>query len=180
MMFKMFIWTQVFLKFMTIILGIDPGTNITGFGLIKLEDNKFTYVHHDIIKTGLKNKYTTKLAMINEATHNIIDKYNPSHVAIESVFFSVNAGTAIKLGQARGAAVCACSRSGLEVFEYSPRTVKMVVTSNGASDKDQLQKKVKSILKIRRKLEIDASDALGVAICHAITYINNPDNVKSI
>ena len=101
-------------------------------------------------------------------------------MAIESVFFSVNAGTAIKLGQARGAAICACSRAALEVFEYSPRTVKMVVTTSGASDKEQLQKKVKSILKIRRKLEIDASDALGVAICHAMTYMDNPDNVKSI
>ena len=165
---------------MTIILGIDPGTNITGFGLIKIIDNNFTYVHHAVIKTGLKNKYTTKLALINEATNNIIDEYNPSHVAIESVFFSVNAGTAIKLGQARGAAICACSRAALEVFEYSPRTVKMVVTASGASDKEQLQKKVKNILKIRRKLEIDASDALGVAICHAMTYIDNPDNVKSI
>ena len=165
---------------MTIILGIDPGTNITGFGLIKLEDNNFTYIHHAIIKTGLKNKYTTKLALINEATHNIIDEYKPSHVAIESVFFSVNAGTAIKLGQARGAAICACSRAALEVFEYSPRTVKMVVTTSGASDKEQLQKKVKSILKIRRKLEIDASDALGVAICHAMTYMDNPDSIKSI
>ena len=165
---------------MTIILGIDPGTNITGFGLIKLEDNNLTYMYHSIIKTGLKNKYTTKLALINEATNNIIDEYNPSHVAIESVFFSVNAGTAIKLGQARGAAICACSRAALEVFEYSPRTVKMVVTTSGSSDKEQLQKKVKNILKIRRKLEIDASDALGVAICHAMTYIDNPDNVKSI
>ena len=165
---------------MTIILGIDPGTNITGFGLIKLIDNNFTYVHHAVIKTGLKNKYTTKLGLINEATNSIIDEYSPSHVAIESVFFSVNAGTAIKLGQARGAAICACSRAALEVFEYSPRTVKMVVTTSGASDKEQLQKKVKNILKIRRKLEIDASDALGVAICHAMTYIDNPDNVKSI
>ena len=165
---------------MTIILGIDPGTNITGFGLIKLIDNNFTYVHHAVIKTGLKNKYTTKLGLINEATNSIIDEYSPSHVAIESVFFSVNAGTAIKLGQARGAAICACSRAALEVFEYSPRTVKMVVTTSGASDKEQLQKKVKNILKIRRKLEIDASDALGVAICHAMTYIGNPNNVKSI
>ncbi len=165
---------------MTIILGIDPGTNITGFGLIKLIDNNFTYVHHAVIKTGLKNKYTTKLGLINEATNSIIDEYSPSHVAIESVFFSVNAGTAIKLGQARGAAICACSRAALEVFEYSPRTVKMVVTTSGASDKEQLQKKVKNILKIRRKLEIDASDALGVAICHAMTYIDNPNNVKSI
>ena len=86
---------------MTIILGIDPGTNITGYGIIKISvDAKITYVHHGIIKTGLKNRYTTKLAMINEATTNITDEYQPDHVAIESVFFSVNAGTAIKLGQA--------------------------------------------------------------------------------
>ena len=165
---------------MTIVLGIDPGTNITGFGIVKIETGKLTYLHHSVIKTGLKNKYTTKLAMINEATNKIIDEYTPSHVAIESVFFSVNAGTAIKLGQARGAAVCACSRMGLEVFEYSPRTVKMIVTDNGASDKDQLQKKVKNILNIRRKLEIDASDALGVAICHGMTLMNEPEKLKSI
>ena len=73
---------------MTIILGIDPGTNITGFGLINIsEDSKISYIHHEIIKTGLKNKYTTKLAMINEATSDIINKHNPAHVAIESVFF---------------------------------------------------------------------------------------------
>mgnify|MGYP001276349195 CR=1 FL=1 len=165
---------------MTIILGIDPGTNITGFGIIGISSNKVKYIHHSIIKTGLKNKYTTKLAMINEATNSIIDEYKPMHVAIESVFFSVNAGTAIKLGQARGAAVCACSRLGLEVFEYSPRSVKMIVTGSGASDKDILQKEVKKILKIRRKLEIDASDALGVAICHGMTLTDHPENLKSI
>ena len=102
---------------MTIILGIDPGTNITGYGLIDISSGLIKYIHHSIIKTGLKNKYTTKLALINEETNNIIDKYKPTHVAIESVFFSVNAGTAIKLGQARGAAISACSRLGLEVFE---------------------------------------------------------------
>ncbi|MEC7864588.1 MAG: crossover junction endodeoxyribonuclease RuvC [Pseudomonadota bacterium] len=166
---------------MTIILGIDPGTNITGFGLIKIsEDSKISYIHHEIIKTGLKNKYTTKLAMINEATSDIISKHNPAHVAIESVFFSVNAGTAIKLGQARGAAICACSRQSLEIYEYSPRRVKMVVTTDGGADKEQLQKKVKSILNIRRKLEIDASDALGVAICHGMTLNNDPDSLKVI
>tara|TARA_Y100000741_G_scaffold84601_1_gene62250 strand:+ start:22 stop:519 length:498 start_codon:yes stop_codon:yes gene_type:complete len=165
---------------MTTILGIDPGTNITGFGIIRIDSGSIKYLHHCVVKTGLKNKYTTKLAMINEATNNIIDEYTPSHVAIESVFFSVNAGTAIKLGQARGAAVCACSRLGLEVFEYSPRTVKMIVTDNGASDKEQLQKKVKNILKIRRKLEIDASDALGIAICHGMTLMNEPEKLKSI
>ena len=105
------------------ILGIDPGTNITGFGIIDFEKNQFNYIHHSIIKTGLKNKYTTKLAILNEATENILNQFSPHHVAVESVFFSVNAGTAIKLGQARGAAICACSRKGIEIFEYSPRTV---------------------------------------------------------
>ena len=166
---------------MTIILGIDPGTNITGYGVIKVSsDAKISYIYHGIIKTGLKNRYTTKLAMINETTTNIIHEYKPDHVAIESVFFSVNAGTAIKLGQARGAAVCACGREALEIYEYSPRRVKMIVTADGASDKEQLQKKVKSILNIRRKLQIDASDALGVAICHGMTLLNDPDSLKII
>ena len=166
---------------MTIILGIDPGTNITGFGIIEIsKDERISYLYHEIIKTGLKNKYTTKLAMINEATSEIIRNYKPHHVAIESVFFSVNAGTAIKLGQARGAAICACAREELDIYEYSPRRVKMIVTTDGAADKQQLQKKVKSILKIRRKLEIDASDALGVAICHGMTLLNEPDSLKII
>ena len=87
----------------------------------------------------------------------------------------MNAGTAIKLGQARGAAICACSRKGIEIFEYSPRKVKNMVTTNGAADKDLLQKEVKKKLNIRRKLEIDASDALGVAICHALMLTENQD-----
>ena len=157
------------------ILGIDPGTNITGFGIIGFENNQFSYIHHSIVKTGLKNKYTTKLAILNEATENILNQFSPQHVAVESVFFSVNAGTAIKLGQARGAAICACSRKGIEIFEYSPRKVKNMVTSNGAADKDLLQKEVKKKLNIRRKLEIDASDALGVAICHALMLTENQD-----
>ena len=157
------------------ILGIDPGTNITGFGIIGFEKNQFNYIHHSIVKTGLKNKYTTKLAILNEATENILNQFSPDHVAVESVFFSVNAGTAIKLGQARGAAICACSRKGIEIFEYSPRKVKNMVTSNGAADKDLLQKEVKKKLNIRRKLEVDASDALGVAICHALMLTENQD-----
>ena len=100
------------------ILGIDPGTNITGFGLIELSGSKFKYIHHSILKTGLKNKYTQKLSKINYETERVIAEFKPDHVAIESVFFSVNAATAIKLGQSRGAAVCACSRADLEIFEY--------------------------------------------------------------
>ena len=162
------------------ILGIDPGTNITGFGLISLSGTKFKYLHHSIIKTGLKNKYTTKLSIINSETERIIEEFKPNHVAIESVFFSVNAATAIKLGQSRGAAVCACSRANLEIFEYSPRRVKMLVTENGASDKEVVRDDVKKILKIRRNLEIDASDALAVAISHGKSMLDEGVELKSV
>ncbi|MDC0414959.1 crossover junction endodeoxyribonuclease RuvC [Gammaproteobacteria bacterium] len=165
---------------MPIILGIDPGTNITGYGIINSENNQLSYLHHEIIKTGLKNLYTTKLSLINKNTQRLIDLYKPDEIALESVFFSVNAGTAIKLGQARGAALSACSGDERLIYEYSPRRVKMIITGNGAADKDELQKFVKRKLKIRRKLEIDASDALGVALCHGITRIDSPDELKSI
>ena len=162
------------------ILGIDPGTNITGYGLITLSSSKLKYLHHSIVKTGLKNKYTTKLSKINLETERIIREFEPNHVAIESVFFSVNAATAIKLGQSRGAAVCACSRANLEIFEYSPRRVKMLVTESGASDKEVVRNQVKKILKIRRNLEIDASDALAVAISHGKSILDKEVEIESV
>ena len=162
------------------ILGIDPGTNITGYGLITLSSSKLKYLHHSIVKTGLKNKYTTKLSKINLETERIIRKFEPNHVAIESVFFSVNAATAIKLGQSRGAAVCACSRANLKIFEYSPRRVKMLVTESGASDKEVVRNQVKKILKIRHNLEIDASDALAVAISHGKSILDKEVDIESV
>ena len=165
---------------MSIILGIDPGTNITGYGVIRADNENLVYLHHEILKTGLKNKYTTKLSLIHENTQRIIKEFKPHEIALESVFFSVNAATAIKLGQARGAAISACSGNNMEIYEYSPRRVKMILTGNGAADKEELQKFVKRKLHIRRKLEIDASDALGVAMCHGLTKYNSPDDLKSI
>ena len=124
--------------------------------------------------------YTVKLSLIYDNTKRLIEQYKPDDIALESVFFSVNAGTAIKLGQARGAALSACSGELRNVYEYSPRRVKMIITGNGAADKDELQKFVKRKLRIRRKLEIDASDALGVALCHGITSIDSPEEIKAI
>ena len=165
---------------MTVILGIDPGTNITGYGIIKLEESKTTYLHHEILKTGLKNMYTVKLSLIYDNTKRLIEKYKPDDIALESVFFSVNAGTAIKLGQARGAALSACSGKHRNIYEYSPRRVKMIITGNGAADKAEVQKYVKKKLRLRRKLEEDASDALGVALCHGVTSTETPDDIKPI
>ena len=165
---------------MTVILGIDPGTNITGYGIIKLEESKPTYLHHEILKTGLKNMYTLKLSLIYDNTKRLIEQYKPDDIALESVFFSVNAGTAIKLGQARGAALSACSGDQRHIYEYSPRRVKMIITGNGAADKMEVQKFVKRKLRLRRKLEEDASDALGVALCHGVTSTDIPDDIKPI
>ena len=165
---------------MTVILGIDPGTNITGYGIIKLEESNPTYLHHEILKTGLKNMYTLKLSLIYDNTKRLIEQYKPDDIALESVFFSVNAGTAIKLGQARGAALSACSGKHRNIYEYSPRRVKMIITGNGAADKKEVQKCVKRKLRLRRKLEEDASDALGVALCHGVTSTDIPDDIKPI
>ena len=165
---------------MTRILGIDPGTNITGIGIIETNSSTMKYIHHEILKTGLKNKYSVKLAFIHTAIQRIIIEYQPQQIAIESVFFSVNAATAIKLGQARGAALTACSMNDREIYEYTPRRIKLVISGSGASDKIELQKKVKKILNLRRKLELDASDALAVALCHAITLRENPETISSI
>ena len=159
---------------MTVILGIDPGTNITGYGIIKLEESKPTYLHHEILKTGLK------LSLIYDNTKRLIEQYKPDDIALESVFFSVNAGTAIKLGQARGAALSACSGEHRNIYEYSPRRVKLIITGNGAADKMEVQKFVKRKLRLRRKLEEDASDALGVALCHGVTSTDTPDDIKPI
>ena len=163
---------------MTRILGIDPGTNITGLGVVDINGSDIKYIHHQTLKTGIKNKYSAKLATIHVAVNKIILEYKPEEIAIESVFFSVNAATAIKLGQARGAARSACSINNCNIFEYSPRRVKLVIAGHGATDKNELQKKVKKILNIRRKLDVDASDALAVAICHGITSKENPENLK--
>ena len=165
---------------MTRILGIDPGTNITGLGIIETNGSAINYIYHEILKTGIKNKYSIKLASIHTTVNKIILEYQPNQVAIESVFFSVNAATAIKLGQARGAALTACGINNCDIYEYTPRRVKLVISGSGASDKIQLQKKVKKILNIRRKLEIDASDALAVAICHGMTIKENPESISSI
>ena len=165
---------------MTVILGIDPGTNITGYGIIKLNENRLSYIHHEILKTGLKNRYTTKLSLIYMNTRRLIREYKPNHIALESVFFSVNAATAIKLGQARGAALCVCSGNDRDVYEYSPRRVKMIITGNGAADKKEVQKYVKRKLRLRRKLEEDASDALAVALCHGITSLDKQEVINSI
>lgn len=153
---------------MALILGIDPGSRITGYGIVEHVGAKFSYVGSGCIRTpntGLADKLDTIFAGISE----IILQYQPENFAIEQVFMAHNPDSALKLGQARGAAIVAASQAKLPVFEYSARQIKQAVVGSGAADKAQVQHMVQHILKLTGKPQADAADALAVAICHGNT-----------
>ena len=153
---------------MAVILGIDPGSRVTGFGLIISNGNKLEYVNSGCIKTQTK-LLPERLKIIFDQLCGVIECHQPKQAAIEEVFMGKNASSALKLGQARGAAMVACLSFDLSLSEYSARKVKQAVVGAGAADKTQVNHMVKALLKIKDNLEEDAADALAVAICHANT-----------
>ncbi|MDB3992934.1 crossover junction endodeoxyribonuclease RuvC [Gammaproteobacteria bacterium] len=153
---------------MAVILGIDPGSRVTGFGLIISHGNKLEYVNSGCIKTQTK-LLPERLKIIFDQLCGVIECHQPEQAAIEEVFMGKNASSALKLGQARGAAMVACLSFDLSLSEYSARKVKQAVVGAGAADKAQVNHMVKALLKIRDNLAEDAADALAVAICHANT-----------
>ena len=153
---------------MTVILGIDPGSRVTGFGLIISHGNKLEYVNSGCIKTQTK-LLPERLKIIFDQLCGVIECHQPEQAAIEEVFMGNNARSALKLGQARGAAMVACLSFDLSLSEYSARKVKQAVVGAGAADKAQVNHMVKALLKIKDNLAEDAADALAVAICHANT-----------
>ncbi len=155
---------------MAIILGVDPGSRITGFGIIKSDGNKYEYVASGVIRTPNK-EFPERLHQIFTDLSEVIIQHQPEQSAIEDVFMHVNPRGALKLGQARGAAIAAMTNQDLPVAEYSPRTIKQAIVGYGAATKDQVQHMVKLLLNIGGDLQEDASDALAVAICHANTGV---------
>lgn len=153
---------------MTRILGIDPGSRTTGYAIIEGDGNHHVHVTHGCIRTG-EATFPQRLGQIFSGVTEIIAKFSPQEVAIEDVFVSKNAASALKLGQARGAAICAAVSAGCPVFEYTPREVKLSVVGKGSADKQQVQHMVRVMLRLQSKLQMDASDALGIAITHAHT-----------
>lgn len=153
---------------MAVILGIDPGSRVTGFGLIISNGNKLEYVNSGCIKTQTK-LLPERLKIIFDQLCGVIESYQPEQAAIEEVFMGKNASSALKLGQARGAAMVACLSFDLNLSEYSARKVKQAVVGAGGADKAQVNHMVKALLKIEDNLVEDAADALAVAICHANT-----------
>ncbi len=149
------------------ILGIDPGSRLTGYGIIESDRGELHFVSCGVIKTSQKYPFSHRLNEIFEGINEVIQLHEPSVSAIEDVFVSKNARSALKLGQARGAAVVAMMQNGLRVYDYNPKMVKQAVAGYGQAEKGQVQNMVKAILGLSGSPSSDAADALAVAICHA-------------
>lgn len=175
-------------------LGIDPGSIICGYGVIEKEGNSLSVIEYGVIKAKKKNEdFPLRLKHIFERISVVISRALPDESAFESMFYSKNAQTLIKLSQARAAAMIATTMKEIPIIEYAPREVKKSITGNGNASKEQVQYMVKAILKIDETPEFfDSTDALSIAICHAYNrdkkgksstwadFIkNNPDRIKS-
>ncbi|QJC37097.1 crossover junction endodeoxyribonuclease RuvC [Enterobacteriaceae endosymbiont of Donacia vulgaris] len=156
---------------MTIILGIDPGSRITGYGLIKTFKNKIIYIDSGCIFTLKIKDFPTRLKIIYKDINKIIKKFKPDIFAIEQVFMSKNANSALKLGHARSAAIVSAVNNNLTIFEYSASTVKMTVAGIGNAKKKQVQDTIFTLLKLPYYPQQDAADALAIAITHSRKYL---------
>lgn len=148
------------------ILGIDPGSSSTGFGLVRSDGGDLFHVHHSQVSLSSKKTTAQKLSRLYHATMEIVQEYNPDQVAVEGIFYGCNVKSMIVLGQARGAAMVAVANKGLEISEYPPTVVKQSVVGYGKASKAQVQQMVAVILNQQMVRGEHAADALAVAICH--------------
>ena len=157
------------------IFGIDPGSRITGFGCIDVVDRNISYVASGTIKVS-HHRFPLNLKFLFLHTRELMEKYHPDECAIEQVFVAKNPSSAIKLGQARGALLCAMMMQSTQVAEYAARSIKQAVVGNGGASKQQVQFMVQAILNLPKQSQPDAADALAIAICHA--HVRNAATAK--
>lgn len=151
-----------------IILGVDPGTAITGYGLIRDLGNKIEVIEYGCIRTSPKSCLANRLRKINEELEKLIRNYQPQVAAVEDLFFNKNVRTALAVGQARGVVLLTAAKAGVEVREYTPLQVKQALVGYGRAEKHQVQYMVKMLLSLEEAPEPDdVADALAIAICHA-------------
>lgn len=162
-----------------IILGIDPGYAILGYGVISAEKDKFTVVDCGVIETNTTMSFPERLERLYAGTCALIERFKPDHAAFEELFFYRNTTTALQVAAARGVAVLAAQQAGLPLYEYTPMQIKLSVTGDGRADKVQMQTMVKLLLKLSKVPKPDdAADALGVAVCHANTVGPAAENYR--
>lgn len=151
---------------MTIILGIDPGSRITGYGIIRESNRQLQYIDSGCIRTT-NGELSVRLLEIFNGICQLMEKFSPNEVAIEEVFMHENPSSALKLGHARGVAMVACASHRVAVSEYSAREVKLSLVGYGAAQKEQVKHMVVNLLMLNSAPQSDAADALGIAICHS-------------
>ena len=154
-------------KYSKIILGIDPGTILMGYGLIEVIDNQVNLLEMGVLKLSSKKDAYERLQIIHKKVEQLIGQFKPNDFAIEAPFFGKNVQSMLKLGRAQGVAIASAMQAGIPVTEYSPKKVKQSITGNGNSDKEQVWKMLQRILQLKNEIkQYDASDALAVAVCH--------------
>lgn len=154
-----------------IIIGIDPGTRITGYGVIEVQGTTYRTIDYGCIRPPPTLKLSDRYFILFNAIEELLIKYRPHALAVETQYVEKNVQSAIKLGMARGAAIIAAKRQGLSVFEYAPTKAKLAVVGNGKASKGQVQGMVKLLLSLKEiPTPEDAADALALAICHAQSY----------
>lgn len=150
-----------------IILGIDPGTNIMGYGLIHIKGNKIELIVMGVLRLEKITDPALKLQKIFEKVVHLIEEYKPDELAIEAPFFGKNVQSMLKLGRAQGVAIAGALAKNLPIQEYSPKKIKQSITGNGNASKEQVSEMLKTLLNFKESPEfLDATDALGVAVCH--------------
>src|ERR1700743_1302238 len=156
------------LKITTVrVLGIDPASQRTGFGVLDATGSRLTYVASGVIRTAHAD-FAGRLCEIFRCMQTIVAQYQPQEIAIERVFVNRNPDSALKLGQARGAAICGTADAKASVFEYATRQIKQAVVGSGSAEKSQVQLMMRSLLKLDGPVAADAADALAAAVCHAL------------
>ena len=162
-----------------IILGIDPGTTIMGFGIIKIKDRKMSLIEMNELNLTKHKDHYLKLKLVFERTISLIEEFNPDEIAIEAPFFGKNIQSMRKLGRAQGIAMAAGLSREIPITEYSPKKIKMAITGNGNSSKEQVAKMLQSILKFEEiPKKLDSTDGLAAAVCHFYNENNVVGNVK--
>lgn len=161
-----------------IILGIDPGTNITGYGIIRIQGNEPELIAIGTIDLSRYDDHYLKLKHIFDRTLGIIDEFHPDELAIEAPFYGKNVQSMLKLGRAQGAAITAALSRSIPIFEYAPRKIKMAITGRGAASKEQVAAMLMKILRFRETdIRLDSTDGLAAALCHYYQG-NVPGNEK--
>ncbi len=155
------------LKSERIIIGIDPGTNILGYGIIHIRGNKLSLIEMDVLKMGTQSNHAQKLKTIFEKITELIDRHHPDELAIEAPFFGKNVQSMLKLGRAQGVAMAAALARDLPIFEYAPKKIKQSITGKGNASKEQVAAMLQNIVQIIEMPKyLDATDGLAAAVCH--------------